>query len=34
MTADSDYYTNTLYKFRRGHKKINGRGVGLRTPWW
>ena len=31
MTAYYDYFANKLYKFRRGHKKINGPGVGLRT---
>lgn len=31
MTADSDYYTNMLYKFRRAWE-ARGRGVSLRTP--
>jgi len=32
MTADSDYYTNKLHKFRRAPKKIRGPGFCLRTP--
>ena len=31
MTAHSDHYTNKLYKFRRGSKKIRGSSVSLRT---
>jgi len=33
MRAGFDCYTNKLYKFRRGSKKIRRPGVGLRTPW-